>query len=311
MSFARAPPSSSDSALSSSPLLSSSPSVQPRNHNRISSSSLSLSSSSSSGKRQIACPLPLKIPFATKPIQAKSPLPQDGVNDFLDRRHGGEWESNLLLDDIIAQPHHPHHDDGDSLINLVEAEWELEQIFRTASVAGPANPQRRMAWMMNEEDPNLVEDHEPQFDASWINEDDLPRLGFSPLEMIMREELTSPMVSTPQLFVVPPSRARNPVPLNTPFQTSSAGGRAGMMVVDRDYFSSPFYGDSINRTDPNERMEDCSSFPNPSSPSLASSSPSSVLTSGGHMRKRNRSYSDSVLKRDNIGDLANNLVLVS
>jgi hypothetical protein len=251
--------------------------------------------------------LPLKVPFASSSTTPKNhalhqPLKHETVNDFLDSTRAGDWEErNVLFDDSFGYVgnHAASNDDGESLINLIEAEWELEQIFRTAPVA--ANPHQRLAWMVNEEDPlDLEEDGSP----SWmLAEDDLPRLGFSPQEMMEEEPSTSQ-----QLFVVPPSRARNPVPLNTPFQ--AVGGR-------RDQFfnsSSPFYAEPKQLVDVaglEQRMDECSLLsPSSSSPSFAPPSPSSSAL-GGHMRKRNRSYSDSMLKRDSLGDMANNLVLVS
>jgi len=255
--------------------------------------------------------LPLKVPFASSSTTPKNhgqlPLKHETVSDFLDSTRAGDWEErNVLFDDsfgYVGNHASSSNDDGESLINLIEAEWELEQIFRTAPVA--ANPHQRLAWMVNEEDPlDLEEDGSP----SWmLAEDDLPRLGFSPQEMMEEEEEHSPS----QLFVVPPSRARNPIPLNTPFQ--AVGGRR-----DQFFNSSPFYAEPKQLADVaglaslEQRMEECSllSPSSSSSPSFAPPSPSSSAL-GGHMRKRNRSYSDSMLKRDGLGDMSNNLVLVS
>lgn len=312
-------------SISSSPILASSPSVEPRKHQppHTSASSSQLATSSSRGKRQIACPLPLKVPFcaSTTTTSTKSQPKQEGVSDFSDATRGDEWEErNVLFDDNFGYSgcHHTSpsaNDDGESLINLIEAEWELEQIFRTAPVA--ANPHQRLArWMLNDEDHPL--DLEEDGSPSWmLAEDHLPRLGFSPQEMMQEEEMVA--TPPPQLFVIPPSRARNPVPLNTPFQASSR--------VQQYVNSSPFYVEQLKQHQQQQlgdydydyrglyaieqRMEECSLLsPSSSSPTLAPPSPSSS-TLGGHMRKRNRSYSDSMLKRDSLGDMTNNLVLVS
>lgn len=315
------------SSSSSSPILSSSPSVHPRKHQQppqTSTSSSQLATSSSRAKRQIACPLPLKVPFCastTATSKSQQPAKQDGVSDFSDATRGDEWEErNVLFDDNFGYSgcHHTSpsaNDDGESLINLIEAEWELEQIFRTAPVA--ANPHQRLArWVLNDEDHPL--DLEEDGSPSWmLAEDHLPRLGFSPQEMLQEEE---ELVATPppQLFVIPPSRARNPVPLNTPFQASSR--------VQHYANSSPFYVEQLKQQQQQpladydyrglyaveQRMEECSLLsPSSSSPSLAASLSPSSSTLGGHMRKRNRSYSDSMLKRDSLGDMTNSLVLVS
>jgi hypothetical protein len=231
----------------------------------------------------------------------------------------------VLFDDYGVNSERPN-EDADSLVNLIEAEWELEQIFRTAP--NTSNPQR-LSWMMTDED--MVDDQDgwsSQFDPA-IAEKDMPRLGYSPQELLpdqrqhqhynMQQQyplLHHPSsLLDPQIFAVPPSRARNPVPLNTPFQASLVG-----RAWNRDYITSPFYPDLADGDDPikfsdltfHERSpKHCSSilaadhFPDPASPPASGGA-------SAHMRRRNRSYSDSMLKRDEMCDVANNsVVLVS
>lgn len=262
----------------------------------------------------------------------------------------------------VATP--AHSGDDSALLNLLEAKWELEEIFGRAV---PASSSGLACWSRssNRGQPMAAEEHDNIHDngdgvgkevrvvASYDDDDDelagpsssfiaesyLPRLGFSPQSMVIDDEQEPlhrqqslrdynqlhPII---QLVVTPPSRARNPVPLNTPFQASfSSGlstghleggflvhGRGGSGFLNRN---SPFaYAESFNRPEQASCALPGSAAVFSSTPLVASASPTAVGTDrrSSHMRnKRNRSYSDSMIKRDQqpSDTTPNSLVLVS
>ncbi len=244
-----------------------------------------------SSRRQIACPLPLKISLG--PSLASKGLPKPIVNITSDKMYicNCEEERREGRDEEKEQPYdrdflcgEDRDEDGDSLINFIEARWELEQIFSSALPPVVSLP-FQLETLSPCQTPMLdsSEVHSPfEFDfESLMSGDDFPRLGLSPKPPKEEEGSFAPYA------LLRPPRSHNPIPLNTPF------------LNKRDHYfaehfsSSPFYHPDL--LEEGKRSSD-----NAANPSK-------------HMRKRSRSYSDSMLRKDSedFEDFNKSMVLVS
>lgn len=244
-------------------------------------------------RRQIACPLPLKIslcPSSNKPlpkpvINVTRPNDQMYICNCDNERQEGRDEEKEQFNEKDFLCGEDKDEDADSLINFIEAQWELEQIFSSALPPSVGLPYRLeslspcQAPMLDSSDVHSPFDFDIE---SLMSGEDFPRLGLSP-KLVKEDGSLAPYA------MLRPPRSHNPVPLNTPFLNKREHYFA------EHFSSSPFYHPDL--VEEAKRSTD----------SGANHSPTK------HMRKRSRSYSDSMLRKDSedFEDFNKSMVLVS
>jgi hypothetical protein len=198
------------------------------------------------------------------------------LTPHLERTHNGEpltpseqndelFEEDILFDDNVS--------DHESLINLVEAQWELQEIFSGSGVPFADNGEMNSPFL------------------SLGEEFDLPQLGPSPA-------LEKPMP--------PPSRSHNPVPLNPDFGGDST--RLPELAVSHTQVQFlKIFGTSA------ATMYNSIYYNNYPAPNYA---PLDLERRELSRHKRGRSYSDSMLRKDDAGEFetltkGDSLVVVS